>query len=450
MPQIGIDGNPQYGYGLRPSLKSLRYAMASMLNALDERGLLAQISDRTGLDGHLAGGRRTVYAGFDPTASSLQIGNLVTLLMLRRFQLGGHRPVALVGGATGLIGDPSERVDERALNSLDAVRQWAAAIHDQVARFIDLDGPGAGMIVNNLDWTRDLDVISFLRDIGKHFSVKAMVQRDSVRLRLDRDGVGISYTEFSYMLLQAHDFLELARRHGCTVQLGGSDQWGNIVSGVDLARRVLRRQTYALTHPLITKQDGSKFGKSAAGAVWLDAQRTSPYAFHQFWLNTADADVVPFLRSFTLLDLAEIDAAGAAVARQPELREGQRLLADEATRLVHGEAALASARRIASALFDGEVRALGQDDIAQLERDGIANSAVAPGAGLLEAMVEAGLAASNGAARRLVHGGGVRVNGVAVDDAAMRLESAAALFGRYWMIRRGKRNWHLLVRADAA
>ena len=199
--------------------------MASMLNTLDQRGLLAQVSDRAGLDRHLAGGTRTVYAGFDPTASSLQVGNLVTLLMLRRFQLAGHRPIALIGGATGLIGDPSGRVDERALNGLDIVRQWGAAIRAQIARFVDLDG-GAGVIVDNLDWTRDLDVISFLRDVGKHFSVGAMVQRDSVRVRLERDGVGISYTEFSYMLLQAHDFLQLARRHGCTAQIGGSDQWG--------------------------------------------------------------------------------------------------------------------------------------------------------------------------------------------------------------------------------
>ena len=422
--------------------------MASMLNALDQRGLLAQVSDRAGLDGHLVGGMRTVYAGFDPTASSLQVGNLVTLLMLRRFQLAGHRPIALIGGATGLIGDPSGRVDERALNGLDIVRRWGTAIRDQVARFVDLDGRGAGMVVDNLDWTRHLDVISFLRDIGKHFSVKAMVQRDSVRLRLDRDGVGISYTEFSYMLLQAHDFLELARRHGCTVQIGGSDQWGNIVSGIDLVRRALRRQTYALTHPLITKQDGSKFGKSASGAVWLDAERTSPYAFHQFWLNAADADVVRFLRSFTLLDVAEIDAASAAVMHRPERREAQRLLAREITRLVHGEAALQSALRIASALFDGDVRALGQDDIAQLARDGIANTGVAPGTGLLEAMAVAGLATSNGAARRLVLGGGIRINGAVADDPAMRLERAGALFGRYWMIRRGKRNWHLLACQD--
>ena len=421
-----------------------------MLNALEQRGLLAQVSDSQGLDGHLASGLRIVYAGFDPTASSLQAGNLVTLLMLRRFQLRGHRPIALIGGATGLIGDPSGRVDERGLNKRDTVQQWAAAICEQVSRFIDLDGDSAGMVVNNLDWTRDLDAISFLRDIGKHFSVNAMVQRDSVRLRLARDDAGISYTEFSYMLLQAYDFLELARRYDCTVQIGGSDQWGNIVSGIDLVRRTLRRQTYAFTHPLITNQDGSKFGKSAAGAVWLDAQRTSPYAFYQFWLNTADADVVPFLRCLTLLGSAEIDAAGAAVAERPERREGQRLLARQITRLVHGETALKSVLRITNALFDGEVRTLSQEDIAQLERDGIANTSIASGIGLLTAMVAAGLAASNGAARRLVQGGGVCVNGTVADDPSIRLEGGTALFGRYWMVRRGKRNWHLLVRQDVS
>ena len=422
--------------------------MASLLNALDERGLLAQVSDREGLDSHLAGSSRVVYAGFDPTAPSLQAGNLVTLLMLRRFQLRGHRPIAVIGGATGLIGDPSGRVDERALNDRDTVERWVTALRRQVSRFIDLEGPGAGLVVNNLDWTRHLDVVSFLRDVGKHFSVNAMAQRDSVRLRLARDGAGISYTEFSYMLLQAYDVVELARRHDCTVQLGGSDQWGNIVSGVDLARRMLQRQTYGLTHPLITKQDGTKFGKSAAGAVWLDPRRTSPYAFYQFWLNAADADVVPFLKSFTLLDANEIAAAAAAVAKRPERREGQQRLASEVTRLVHGDAALASARRITHALFNGEVRTLAEGDIAELERDGIANTAIAANAGLLAAMVAAGLAASNSAARRLVQGGGVSVNGVVVDDPSMRLASAAALFGRYWMIRRGKRHWHLLVRQD--
>ena len=426
-------------------LRIRRSPMASLLRAFEGRGLLAQVSDRTGLDAHLAGASRVVYAGVDPTASSLQVGNLVTLLMLRRFQLAGHRPIAVVGGATGLIGDPSGRADERALNDAATVEAWVDAMRGQVSRFIDLEGNNAALMVNNLDWTRGQDVIGFLRDVGKHFSVNAMMQRDSVRSRLDRDGAGISYTEFSYMLLQAFDFLELARRYGCTVQVGGSDQWGNIVSGVDLVRRVLQRQAYAFTHPLITKQDGTKFGKSADGAIWLDPGRTSPYAFYQFWLNTPDADVVPYLRCFTLLEDGEIEAAANAVLDRPERRDAQRTLAREVTRLVHGVEALGAAERITTALFDGQIRGLREDDFAQLARDGMAVSTVTPGTGLLDAMTGADLAPSNGAARRLVQSRGVRVNGDVVVDAGMRLETANALHGRYHVLRRGRKNWHMVI-----
>ena len=316
--------------------------MASLLHALEGRGLLAQVSDSQGLDAHLESAPRVVYAGFDPTASSLQVGNLVTLLMLRRFQLAGHRPIVLLGGATGLIGDPSGRSGERSLHDPGVVEGWVEAIRTQASRLVDFEGAHAARLVNNLDWTKGMGVLTFLRDVGKHFSVSAMMQRDSVRARLDREGTGISYTEFSYMLLQAYDFLELARRHDCTLQIGGSDQWGNIVSGVELGRRVLQRQTYALTHPLVTRQDGAKFGKSAAGAVWLDAKRTSPYAFYQFWLNAADTDAVPFLRFFTLLDAMEIAAVEAAARAHPQRRERQSLLASEVTRLVHGDSALRS------------------------------------------------------------------------------------------------------------
>ncbi len=419
--------------------------MSSLLSAIEQRRLVAQVSDRHGLDEHFASGSRVVYVGFDPTAPSLQVGNLAPLLMLRRIQLHGHRPIALVGGATGLIGDPSGRMDERSLNDADTVASWVASIGSQVARFLDLEGNNAGLVVDNGDWTRDLNVVAFLRDVGKHFSVNAMMQRDSVRSRLARDGTGISYTEFSYMLLQAYDFLELARRYHCTVQVGGSDQWGNIVSGIDLVRRVLQRQTYGLTMPLATRQDGTKFGKSAAGAVWLDAEYTSPYAFHQFWLNVADADVVPMLRCFTLLDEGRLAAAAAAVRDRPGRREGQHLLASEVTRLVHGADALDSAERIAAALFDGEVRTLSRDQLAQLERDGMAATTVAPGTGLLAAMTAAGLAASNAAARRLVQGKGVRVNGETVDDPTLRLDAASALHGRYHIVRRGRKNWHMMV-----
>ena len=423
--------------------------MSTLLNALAERGLIAAVSDRASLQDHLASARRVVYAGFDPTAPSLQVGNLVPLLMLRRAQLCGHRPVIVVGGATGLIGDPSGRSGERALLNADAVAERVAAIRDQVSGLIDLDGPSAGRVVNNLDWTHGLGALDFLRDIGKHFSVAAMIQRDSVSARLSRDGEGISYTEFSYMLLQAYDFLELARRHDCTVQFGGSDQWGNIVSGVALVRRVLRRQVFALTAPLVTRQDGVKFGKSAAGAVWLDAERTSPYAFHQFWLNAADADVAQFLRFFTLLGMDAVQAAAAAARECPQRREGQRLLARETTRLVHGEAGLATAERIGKALFSGDVRGLASSELALLERDGMETTAVAPGEGLLRALTRAGLAASNGAARRLVTAGGVWVNGAPETDPARRLCAETALHGRYHLVRRGRKHWRMLVLADA-
>ena len=429
------------------AVQSVAGPMTALLSALESRRLLAQVSDRAGLDAHLAAGSRVVYAGVDPTAPSLQAGNLVTLLMLRRFQLRGHRPIAVVGGATGLIGDPGGRADERSLNDADTVEAWVDAIRAQVSRFIDLDGNHAGRVVNNMDWIGHVDVIGFLRDVGKHFSVNAMLQRDSVRSRVSRDGGGISYTEFSYMLLQAYDFLELARRYDCTVQVGGSDQWGNIVSGVDLVRRVLQRETFALTHPLITKPDGTKFGKTASGTVWLDAERTSPYAFYQFWLNAADSEVVPYMRCMTLLEERDMAAAADMLRDRPEARDAQRVLAREVTRLVHGETALQSATRITSALFDGEVRGLSRADFAQLARDGMASTTLEPGTGLLEAITSAGLAKSNGASRRLVQGNGVHLNGEVVTDPAMRLEAANALFGRYHVIRRGRKNWHLLLLA---
>ena len=416
-----------------------------LLAALERRRLIAQVSDAAGLEAHLTGGSRAVYAGFDPTAPSLQVGNLVPLLMLRRFQLAGHRPIAVLGGATGAIGDPSGRTEERSLNDAATIDGWLEGIGRQLGRFIDTEGSRGGLIVNNLDWTRGLDVIEFLRDVGKHFSVNAMIQRDFVRSRLEREGAGISYTEFSYVLLQAHDFLQLARRHDCRVQIGGADQWGNIVSGIDLVRRVLQRSAFALSMPLITKGDGTKFGKSAGGSIWLDATRTSPFAFYQFWLNAADIDVVNYLRVFTLLASDDIDAAAAAVADRPEQRHAQRLLAREVTRLVHGDEALASAQRITEALFDGDVRTLDQDDLTQLEQDGMDVTRVASGTGLLAALTAAGLAKSNGAARRLIDANGVRLNGEGVTDPGMSLDAGGALFGRYHVVRRGRKSWHLIV-----
>ena len=421
--------------------------MGSVLRELLERGLVAQLSDEDGLATHLSTGRRTVYCGFDPTAASLHVGNLVPLLALRRFQGSGHRPVLLIGGATGLIGDPGGKSEERVLNSRETVRGWAASIRAQASAFLEFSGENAAVVVNNLDWTAGLDVIAFLRDIGKHFSVNAMVRRDSVQSRLTREGAGLSYTEFSYMVLQAMDFLELARRHDCSVQIGGSDQWGNIVGGVELIRRALGREAYALTTPLVTKANGKKFGKSETGTVWLDPALTSPYAFYQFWINAADADIPGWLRYFTFLDVVEVDAAVAAADADPGGRGGQRLLAREVTRLVHGDAALGAAERITEALFSGRLGALGAADLEQLRLDGVGCTEVPAGARLTSVLADGGLAASRGAARRLIESGGVSVNGSPTQDVDHALSSEDALYGRYHLIRRGRKAWHLAVHA---
>ena len=419
----------------------------TLLEDLEWRGLIAQQSNHEGLAEHLQSEPRTLYCGFDPTADSLHIGSLVPLLLLRRFQQAGHRPILLLGGATGLIGDPSFKDDERSLNDADTVESWVASLQRQVRPFLDFEGPAAASIVNNLDWTRSMDVISFLRDIGKHFSVNAMIQRDSVRNRLERADQGISYTEFSYMLLQSMDFLKLAESHNCTLQVGGQDQWGNIVSGVDLIRRHLAKEAFALTHPLITKADGTKFGKTAGGAVWLDPHKTSPYSFYQFWLNTADADVVNYLKFFTFLNQGEISALAEETETAPEHRAAQKQLAAEVTQLVHGEEAVVSAQRISTALFGGELSALQPQDLEQLQLDGMDSTAVNPGQGLLSVMVEAGVAKSTGEARKLVQGGGVRLNGSQVQDPRAELDFADALYGEFFVMRKGKKVYHLITKA---
>lgn len=420
----------------------------SLLAELNWRGLIAQTSEPAALEEHLGTGRRTLYCGFDPTADSLHIGSLVPLLALRRFQLAGHRPIALVGGATGLIGDPSFKAAERALNEADLVASWVERIREQVSAFIDLDeGSAGGLVVDNLDWTRGLGVITFLRDIGKHFSVNEMVRKEAVRARLEREDSGISYTEFSYSLLQSYDYVELARQYGCSLQIGGSDQWGNITAGMDLVRRMLQRHVHALTLPLVTKADGSKFGKTEAGTVWLSPQRTSPYSFYQFWINAADADVGVFLRLFTFLAREEIEALDRALAEAPERREAQRVLAREVTRQVHGELGLASAERISAALFSGELHALGADDLEQLAWDGLPTVRFGPdGTRVGELMVGLKLAGSNSQAMQLIRSGAVSVNGVAVTATDAIVDSVEPLPGGSWLLRRGKRNWGLVRR----
>jgi tyrosyl-tRNA synthetase len=420
----------------------------SPLSELQRRHLIAQVSDRDGLDSHLNSTSRTIYAGFDPTADSLHIGNLVPLLALRRFQQYGHRPIVLVGGATGLIGDPSFKSGERALNARETVERWIERIRSQVSRFVDMTGNNAAVVVDNLDWTGNLDVISFLRDVGKHFSVNAMMQKESVRARLTQAESGISFTEFSYMLLQAMDFMELCKRFQCTVQLGGSDQWGNITAGMDLVRRSLGAECYALTVPLITKSDGTKFGKTESGSVWLDARRTSPYAFYQFWLNTADSDVLRFLGVFTFIELSELTQLGESVVLDPGKREAQRRLAREVTQLVHGDEGVRSAERISAALFGGRVDELTESDLEQLRQDGMPSTVMdEPEPQLVAVIATSGLATSRGAARKLIQGASIQVNGQVVSDCEAVLSREGALSGRFHLIRRGKKAWHLVVHA---
>jgi tyrosyl-tRNA synthetase len=421
----------------------------SVIAGLRARGLLAQCSDEAKLIEHLQGSPRTLYCGFDPTADSLHIGNLVPLLALRRFQRAGHTPILLVGGATGMIGDPSFKSAERNFNEASVVAAWTERIRVQVSQFFDFDGPNAAVLVNNYDWSVKMNVLEYLRDIGKHFSVNAMSQRDSVKNRLEREGEGISYTEFSYVLLQSMDYLHLAKTYNCSLQIGGSDQWGNIVSGVDLVRRKLQKEVFAATLPLVTKADGTKFGKTAGGAVWLDSAKTSPYSFYQFWLNTADADAINFLHTFSFMVAAEIEGLAEDLAADASKRQAQKALAREVTELVHGQAAVVAAERISGALFAGELASLTEADLAQLELDGMDSSRISGDRlGLLRVMAQVGVAPSNGAARKLVSSGGVRLNGQQIKDPEATLSWADGLFGRYHLLRRGKKTWHLLVKGD--
>ncbi|MGI9295331.1 MAG: tyrosine--tRNA ligase [Pseudomonadales bacterium] len=426
--------------------------VGDLLGELEWRGLLYQASSPVDLAQHLAGEARTVYCGFDPTAESLHIGNLVPLLALRRCQVMGHRPIVLVGGATGLIGDPSFKAAERQLNTIETVKQWADSLQQQVSRFVDFDcGDSSALLVNNLDWTAGQDVLDFLRDVGKHFSVNAMIQKESVRQRIERDGEGISFTEFAYMVLQSNDFAELNRRYACTVQIGGSDQWGNITGGIDLTRRLNQQQVFGLTLPLITKADGSKFGKTESGTVWLDARRTSPYSFYQFWMNTADADVYLFLRYFSFLSEAEIEAIEAADNAASGRKSAQQVLAQEVTGLVHGDAGVQAAQRISHALFAGEVRSLEQDDFEQLALDGLASTEIEGDCcSLVDVLVNTGLAltprgeVTQGQARKFIQGNAVSVNGEKMGSVDAVLRRTDALFGRFQLLKRGKKQFHLL------
>ncbi|MEU6744209.1 tyrosine--tRNA ligase [Streptosporangium sandarakinum] len=414
--------------------------MTDILDELEWRDVVAQTTDADALRRALAEGPITVYAGFDPTAPSLHAGNLATLLILTRFQRAGHRPIGLVGGATGLIGDPSGRSTERSLNSTDVVAEWVARIRVQVEKFLSFDeGPTGAALVSNLDWTGQMSAIDFLRDIGKHFPVNRMLARESVSARLG--GEGLSYTEFSYQILQANDYLELHRRHGCTLQLGGSDQWGNITAGVDLIRRVEGAHVHALTGKLITKADGTKFGKTAGGAIWLDPALTSPYAFYQYWLNADDRDVIRFLKVFTFRGRDEIAELEKAVADRPAAREAQRALAEDVTTLVHGADELRRVVAASRALFgQGSLEELDERTLGSALAEVPRAEVPALGAPLVDLLAQSGLVKSKSEARRAVNEGGAYLNNVKVADDSYVPTADDLLHGRFLVLRRGKRS----------
>jgi tyrosyl-tRNA synthetase len=411
---------------------------SAVLDELKWRGLLANSTDEAALAAALEAGPVTFYVGFDPTAPSLHFGNLVQLMVARHLQAAGHRPLLLVGGSTGMIGDPKDS-GERSLNSPETVAGWVQRIRSQVEQYLDFDGPAAARLVNNLDWTGPLSVLDFLRDIGKHFPVNRMLARDVVRNRLEE---GISYTEFSYVLLQSLDYLELYRSHGCTLQFGGSDQWGNITAGVELVRRAEGARVHALATPLLTKADGTKFGKTEGGTVWLDPTMTTPYAFHQFFLNAEDAKVVEYLKVFTRRSRAEIEELERQTLEQPHLRAAQKALADDITALVHSPQERDAAVSAAAALF-------GRSDLHELPAAVLADlaaelgAAELPAADVLPSVVDvlerSGVVASRGAARRAIGEGGAYINNVKVADVDAVLSTEDLLAGRFVIARRGKR-----------
>ncbi|TSD62129.1 tyrosine--tRNA ligase [Aeromicrobium piscarium] len=407
-----------------------------VLDDLLARGLIAQSTDLDALRADLDRGSLVYYTGFDPTAPSLHIGHLMQLLMMRRLQLAGHQPLLLVGGATGLIGDPKQS-GERQMNTKDVVSGWVDSIAAQAAPFLDFEGRNAARLVNNLDWTGELNVVDFLRDVGKHFPVNRMLARDVVASRLES---GISYTEFSYVLLQSMDYLELARRYDCRLQMGGGDQWGNVSAGVELVRRADGDRVNGLVTPLITKADGTKFGKTEGGAVWLDPELTSPYAFYQFWINAEDAKVGEYLKLLTFLDVEEIDEVDAEHQERPGLRTAQRLLAREVTSLVHGRAEAEAAELASGALFGrGELAELPEPTLAAALTEAGAVE-VPRGTSLVDALVSSGLVDSKSAARRAVVEGGAYVNNDRVADPEATVETDAALHGQWIVLRKGKRS----------
>ncbi len=415
--------------------------MSDLFAELQWRGFVQHATQGVGT--HLAE-RRTLYCGFDPTAPSLQVGNLMPIMLLRHFQLAGHKPLVLMGGGTGLIGDPSGKRSERPLLSKAQIRENLQRQRDQMSRFLDFDpGPAAAEVVNNADWLVKEPLVDFLRDVGKHFSINVMLQKESVKARID---TGISYTEFSYMLLQAYDFLHLFRAKRCTIQVGGSDQWGNITAGIDLIRRVESGEAHGLVAPLVTMASGAKFGKSEAGAIWLDPAATSPYQFYQFWYNTDDRDVDSYLKLFTFLPRQEIDALMKTHKKDPSRREAQGKLAIEATTLVHGKPAAHNATAVSAILFsDLDPRSVEPGALDLLAQE-IPTARLPSGDGLslVDAVVQAGLAKSKSEARRAIEQGGIYVNQQRVKDATRQIEASDWLAGTNLLLRKGKKDYALL------
>ena len=412
-----------------------------LLTDLEFRGQIYQNTDSEGLTDRLAEGPITAYCGFDPTADSMTVGNLATIMLLCRVQRSGHRAIALVGGGTGLIGDPSGKSEERSLNTGDTVAEWSDNVRGELERFLDFDGSNPALVVNNYDWLGDIQMIDFMRDVGKHFPISYMLAKDSVDSRLQS---GISYTEFSYMVLQAYDFLKLNEAYDCQLQIGGSDQWGNITAGIDLIRRSNGNKAYGLTGPLVTKADGTKFGKSEGGAVWLDAAKTSPYEFWQFWINAEDQKVIDYLKVFTFLEHDAIRQLEESVQNAPEKREAQRTLADEVTALVHSKEAAQQAERISHALFYGEFGALGEDEILQGFHDVPTHSMETESLPLVDLLVEAKVCSSKREARQDVQNGAIYINGDRCTELDRTLGTGDGLHGKYLIIRRGKKKYTLV------
>ncbi len=423
--------------------------MSDILAELDWRGLYADCTDRAALAQRCASGSVTLYAGFDPTADSLHVGNLVPLLALRRFQQAGHRPIVLAGGATGMVGDPSGKSDERNLQTSEQVAHNIAAIKSQLTRFLDFDAPkNAALLVNNADWIAPLSFLDFLRDVGKHVTVNSMVAKDSVRSRMEDRGVGISFTEFSYMLLQGYDFYHLRQAHGCELQVGATDQWGNITVGTELTRKKLGATVWGLVFPLLTKSDGSKYGKTATGTVWLDARKTSPYRFYQFFVNADDADVVKLLKTLTFLGRDEIAALAAELQANPGARAAQKALAREMTTLVHGADALAAAEKASAILFGGSLEGVSEavfaDVVGEVPTKSLERARLdGAGAPIADLVVEAGLETSKGAARKSLEAGGIYLNNVRVEH-TRNVTTADLLFGKHLLLRKGKRSYAVL------